>query len=272
MKIAFVDESGKGGDDISITCAAIVDQTAFYKTRREWAGLLSSMSTLAGRTITEFHMRDLYGRKRDWAGVGPLVREQAMTSTFDRLDGRAMKFTWSGTQLSSWTHHSDAAKIGCLSSRITCQALHVALSVQKQYQGQANNKGKCLLILDRGLTEASDIEDILLAPPAWTDTYYSRGKNEGALDSIIDTALFADSKHSALIQLADMVAFILRRRAEIMDLENLERFEGELTGLDGWVSRLSKHFLPSSTRYLKKPKCECTMFLCELAPHSIKNI
>jgi hypothetical protein len=113
---------------------------------------------------------------------------------------------------------------------------------------------------------------LLVSPPSWSDSYYSRQEEEDQLGEIMDTSFFADSLHAPLIQLADAVAFILRRIAEIKDAGLNERFNGEVENLERWLNIIKPGFQSAAHRYKRSGRCRCADLFWHIAPPSLRGI
>ncbi len=122
-----------------------------------------------------------------------------------------------------------------------------------------------MLIFDNEERERASFTDLLLNPPGWTDTYYSRGKKQDRLNQIVDAPYFADSRDVPLLQVADFVAYFLRRHAEL-DFGDGERYAGEREQVASWASAALERCVPKAAIYPKKGLCACAELFCEYAP------
>ena len=275
MKFAFFDESGKPADDVSVMAGIVIDAYKIHSTRREWIKLLSELGGIAGKQIKEFHMRDVYGGRKDWAEVPPDKRNEAIRKVLNWLKGKSGHTIVFSTTLKSAFDTRASQSCGMtadLNSRWICEAFHLALSINKAHRKMKNNKGKSVLVFDKGSGFENKLAELLVNPPLWSESYYAKGKKEEPLSEIMDTSFFADSTHAPLIQLADTIAFILRRLAEIRDIKQEERFSGELTTLESWVAIIESMIQPTAHRYKKTGRCQCADLFWELAPPSLREI
>jgi hypothetical protein len=151
-------------------------------------------------------------------------------------------------------------------------ALHLILTLQKSHQRVLNNKGNTVVIFDREEREECRISKTIWNPPGWTDDYYQRTSSQRQLDQIVDTSFFADSEHVLLIQIADLVAYILRRYAEITDNFRSAAYTDEPQRLKEWVEKIKALCLPCSTRYPKTGRDPSAQLFYDLAPDSIRTI
>lgn len=273
MKTCYVDESGNSQDPCLIMVGVVVDSTRLNRTREEFAEVFDIVQGLFQENLKEIKgAKMIFGRDR-WRNVDPDIRK------------RIGQFfcNW----ITSRKHHLAVAAIdrSCFASRNGCSctaevnnnpwlaaSLHIALQLQKHHQRVKSNKGHTFLFVDENKKEADRLAELLFSPPVWTDQYYDRGKKQAQLDQLIDSAFTVKSHHAGLVQVADLFAFMLRRYVELNDYDCDEQWVGERSLIDGYAKVLGPRMLPLSTRWPKKPKCECSRWYNELAPNSIKTL
>ena len=110
---------------------------------------------------------------------------------------------------------------------------HLVLSLQKYCQRFEGIKGNTVLIFDNEHREEMRFTDILMRPADWSGEYYGKKRKQEPLDQVIDVPYFGDSKEVSLIQLADFLAFFLRRYAEIKERVQPARYAEEEERMDG---------------------------------------
>ena len=147
-------------------------------------------------------------------------------------------------------------------------AFHIVLSIQRFFAKEKGNKGNTLFVFDRGKPPTTLI-DLILNPPNWSDTYYEREQKQERLDKIVDIPFYADSHNIQLIQIADLVCYILRRFADINDYGQAESYSGELQRYDGWINIMKNSFIPKSHRYRKQKPTDTSQFFKSLAPECL---
>lgn len=274
MKLVYLDESGKEESDVSVIAGVVVDAYRVHSSRQEWLEILQQMAVLAEKPVAEFHMRDVYNRAEEWKDVTPENRGRAVETVLEWLVKRKHSVVFSATLKAEFQARitSGCSMASDLGSRWLTEAFHVVLSTNKEYKSLSHNKGKSLLVFDRGSGYDRKLSELLVSPPIWSDTYYNRKSKERQLGEIMDTSFFADSVHAPLIQLADTVAFILRRLAEICDAGDGERFSGERQQLENWVNTIVPHVQPTRHRYKKAGRCKCADLFWEIAPPSLRVI
>lgn len=274
MKFVFLDESGKVQNEVSVIAGIVIDSYRIHRTRREWITILENMTPLAGVAIREFHMREVYSGRGEWAGATAINRDSAIDLVLDWLAEKRHPIVFSATLKTAFESRVES---GCpmareLGSRWVSEAFHIALSINKAHKNIKGNKGKSVLIFDRGSGYEERLSELLVFPPSWSDTYYSKDEGQEQLSEIMDTAFFVHSLHAPLIQLADALAFILRRFAEIKDTGDRERFNGEIGKLKRWINKIRIAFQSAAHRYKKSGRCSCADLFWELAPPSLRKI
>jgi hypothetical protein len=274
MKLVFLDESGKRHDDISVTAGVVIDAYRVHKARRDWSSLLDDISWRLGKPLPEFHMSHVYSGNEIWYGCPIDIREWAILSVLDWIVDNKYSLVFSASEKNAYNGRVAAAcpMVQTLASRWVIESFHIALCLNKVHKSLSDNKGKTLMVFDEGAGYERSLSSLLVDPPQWSDSYYGRAINELALSEITDTSFFADSMHAPLIQIADAIAFILRRYSEIGDSGRPERFKGELANLQVWVNRIADCFVPSAHRYKKTGRCVCAQMFWDIAPVSLRSI
>jgi hypothetical protein len=118
--------------------------------------------------------------------------------------------------------------------------------------------------------ERERFTDLVLRPPAWTDSYYSRDKKQEPVDQLVDAPYFADSRDVALLQLADFIAYFLRRYAELENGDR-ERYAGERLQVTEWARQALACSIPKAAMYPKRNRCECADFFYGLATPCLRD-
>ncbi len=127
-----------------------------------------------------------------------------------------------------------------------------------------------MLVFDNEEREKIQFTDLVLRPPFWTDSYYSRAERQEPLDQLVDAPYFADSKDVALLQLADFVAFFLRRYAELENGDG-ERYAGEHRQVRRWAMQALDCSIGKSAIYPKKGRCRPADLFYEFAPSCLRE-
>lgn len=270
MKFCYIDESGTGDEPFAVMAGLIVDAYRMRPTKADWAGALSQLSELTGRAITEFHTRDFYPGNGVWRGLDGVMRAQIITVLFEWLAERQHHLVYVAVDKAAFDtafdSHPFAPSVGSL---WRFMALHVTLALQRHFRNTKNNKGNTVLIFDREEMEKTEFTELIVEPPSWTDSYYQRNPKKDRLEQIIDVPHFVDSKHVGLIQVADLLAFFLRRHLEIESGKVPARYEGEGEKVSAWIERALARSIPKPMTYLQKGRCDAADLLVAFAPDKL---
>lgn len=270
MKFCYIDESGTGDEPYAVMVGVLIDAYRMRPTKEEWDGLLAELAGIVGKEVKEFHTKDFYAGNSPWRGIKGPERAQVLTAIFEWYAARGHHIVYSVIDKAkfqdNFEEHQFSESLGNLWKTL---ALHIALALQKNNQRLKNNKGHTLMVFDAHEKDEKNYSELLLSPPEWTDTYYSKTKKQNRLDQIIDVPHFVDSAHVGMIQLADCISYFLRRHVEIAERAIPARYEGEDGIVAQWVDLALGQSIPSSAIYPKKGRCEAAEFFHQLAPECV---
>jgi len=252
MKLCYCDESGTGDEPIAVMVGVLVDATRMHITKQDWRDLLAKLSELVGREITELHTRNFYSGNGVWRTVSGPTRAKVISAVLEWFCERKHRIVYSSVCKADYFDAYALQKIPDeLNTLWRFLGFHLVLSLQKYCQQQEKNKGNTLLVFDNEEREQMRFTDVLLRPPEWSAQYYDKAKRQEALDQIIDVPYFGDSQDVGLIQLADFLAFFLRRYAEITENLVAARYPEEEERMRAWIDTLSKCSIGRSFMYPK---------------------
>ncbi len=270
MKFCYVDESGTGSEPFAVMTGIIVDAKRMHITKADWQALLETLSKICNREVSEFHARKFYSGNSPWRDIDGEMRSNIITAIFNWLRDRKHKVTFSGVDKESFNSEiASNAELRPFRSIWCFMAMHLILTIQKHYQKEEKNKGNTVFIFDEELTEKTNLSQLLKNPPGFIDEYYSRRDNQEELDQVIDVPYFGDSENVSLLQIADLVAFIIRRYLELKENRVQPRYSDEIEKISTWVKRIAVISLPVSTRYLSTRRDRCSEIFCRLVPESL---
>ncbi len=129
-----------------------------------------------------------------------------------------------------------------------------------------------MLLFDHETQEEEHISKLVASPPEWTDEYYDRGKKQRQLDQIIDVPFFGDSREVLLLQVADLIAYLLRHHAELEEGRDQDRYSGESDAVREWVRKIAARAFPTATRWPKKSLSKAEEFFTSLAAAPLLEI
>lgn len=272
MKFCYIDESGTGDEPYAVMVGVLIDAYRMRPTKNEWDGLLYELSDIINKEVKEFHTRDFYAGNSPWRGIKGSERAKVLSAIFDWYGARKHHIVYSVIDKAKFQkefgNHHFSKTLGNLWKTM---ALHVALALQKNNQRLKNNKGHTLMVFDAHEKDEKNYSELILNPPEWTDTFYSKGKKQNRLDQIIDVPHFVDSAHVGMIQLADCISFFLRRHLEIVEGAVPPRYKREDEIVAQWVDVALGQSIPPASIYPKKGRCEAADFFYQLAPAAIKG-
>jgi hypothetical protein len=271
MKFCYIDESGIGEEPYAVMVGVITDALRMRPTKSDWEALLSVLSKLAGRTISEFHTRDFYAGNTPWRGLTGQMRAQIIDALIDWINSRKHSLVFVAVDKTRWSSEfmSDS-RYADLNTVWRFLGLHLVLSLQKHHQHIPKNKGNTVLIFDNEEKERVRFTDLILNPPAWVDSYYSRTSKQESFDQIVDAPYFADSTDVPLLQVADFLAYFLRRYAELENGDH-ERYNGERQKVAKWVNKAFARTITKSATYPKRERCDCANLFFEFAPSCLRE-
>lgn len=241
MNLCYCDESGTGEEPIAVMVGVIVDASRMHLTKDDWQDLLAALSRIADRRIAELHTRDFYAGNSVFRGIEGSDRAQLVSAIFDWLEERKHHIVYSA--VSKRSYHEARASGNVPDELDTLWRLlgfHLILAMQKHCQSETRLKGHTILVFDNEERERMAFTDLIARPPAWSDSYYARRAKQKQLDQIVDVPYFGDSREVVLIQLADFVAFFLRRYAEIQEGVVGPAYADEGRKVADWITAVAR--------------------------------
>jgi len=251
----------------------IVDSHRMHVTKDEWRELLESLSRVVRRPVTEIHTRDFYAGNGAWRELNGTQRADIISGVLTWLAARRHNVVYTSVEKARFYESQKAGQIPTEAATLwRFLGLHLLLAVQKDHQSYDRNKGHTIFVFDNEERERMKFTDLVSNPPAWTDSFYGKGKKQGRLDQIIDVPYFGDSEEVHLLQLADFLAYFLRRHAEIAAGYSQERYTDEAGRLAGWIQTIKDRSIGGSTIYPATGRCECAELFYRHAPEVIRKL
>ena len=251
----------------------VVDSLRMHKTKEMWDEFLGMLSDVCKRRITEFHTCDFYAGNGLWRGIDGPKRAHIISAILKWWGRRKHHLIFSAVNKEVYKQLMAENNLpeGCNSCWRTA-AIHLTLSIQKSHQSIPDNKGHALLLFDRKVEEENHLSEFIFRPPGWTDEYYERSKNDSVLNQIIDIPYFGDSKQVLLIQVADVIAFILRRYAETTEGHISLDYKDEDQRLLDWIGLISDRCYASSALWPSRKPAQIHRIFNRLTPTSLQKI
>jgi Protein of unknown function (DUF3800) len=261
MKLCYCDESGTGNEPIAVMAGILVDSQRMHITKQDWSELLDVLSRMAGRQITELHTRNFYAGNGIFRGIDGPTRARLITLVFEWLSERKHHIVYASVCRDSYKKEFGLQYIPDeLNTLWRFLGFHLILAVQKFGQREEKNKGNTLFIFDNKEREQLRFTDVIMRPPLWSGEYYEIKKKQRPLDQVIDVPYFGDSEDVGLIQLADFVAFFLRRYAEIKENLVPARYPDEAERIDSWIEMIVARSIGTSYKKVGRNKAEDLFF------------
>lgn len=273
MKLCYCDESGTGDEPIAVMVGVIVDSHRMHVTKEDWRELLESLSRVVGRPVAEIHTRDFYSGNNAWRELKGTERADIISSVLAWLSARRHDVVYTSVEKAKFYQSLKAGQIPAEAGTLwRFLGLHLLLAVQKSHQTHERNKGHTIFVFDNEERERMKFTDLVRNPPAWTDSFYGKAKKQGRLDQIVDVPYFGDSEEVHLLQVADFIAYFLRRHAEIAAGYAKERYPQEIERLSGWIQNIKDRSIGGSAIYPSTGRCDCADLFYRHAPEVIRKL
>jgi hypothetical protein len=273
MKVCYCDESGTGDEPIAVMVGVICDSQRMHITKKDWAELLSDLSEMTGREITEIHTRNFYAGNGAFRNIDGPTRARIITRIIGWIAERKHKIVYTSVCRETYRQQYALQRIPDeLNTFWRFMGFHLVLALQKYGMTFEKTKGNTILILDNEEREQLRFTDVLCRPPSWSDEYYGRKRKQEALDQIIDVPYFGDSQEVSLIQVADFLAFFLRRYAEIKEDLVPPRYAEEGERIDGWITSISELSIGRSFIYRRTGRTSAEDMFFQVASESIRSL
>ncbi len=264
MKFCYIDESGTGNESYAVMAGLVIDTYRIGTAKEEWNRLLERVSELAHRPVTEIHMRDFYSGNGAWHGSNGAERAAVIEAILNWIVERRHKVVLCGIDKAKFRATFDNNDIIRDLGNIWCAlAFQTVLVLQKQNQRVEKGKGRTVVIFDNEETERQRFNRMISSPFIWSDTYYDKDRRQDRLDHILDVPYWGDSEEVGLLQVADVVAYILRRYCELQN-NDPERYQNENRVIEEWTSRINDSRL--CVIYPQRGRCNCAETFRSIAP------
>lgn len=272
MKFCYCDETGTGEEPFAVLLGVVVDGTRMHVTKKDWSDFLAALSEIIGKNLQELHTRNFYSGNGVWKGLNGHQRSAVIDFFIEWFSKRKHHVVFCAVDKARFRAFKDAAELPeGVDTVWKAMGFHVALAMQKRFQSESKNKGNTVFIFDEEVKEEVKFQKLILSPPAWSETYYDRGKKQQPLDQIVDAPYFADSKNVGLIQVADFLSYFVRRYIEIITNAVPAAYAEEGAKIEQWFNGIKSRSIPYQSMYPKTKRCAAADFFWELAPECIRN-
>lgn len=271
MKFCYVDESGYGDEPILVFAGVTVDHTRMHLIKDTWSDTLKILERRTGQNIREFHAAKFHGGKGLWKNIPGGDRAEIVSDLLALIAERKHSVVVTSVVKERFRPDADE-RHASLGTTWCAGAFHMLLALQRLHQKQKKNKGHTVFVFDHEVIEQAGITDLVRNPPGWSDGYYDRSKRQDRLDQIIDVPHFANSEHVLLVQLADLIAYLVRRYAELVEGHRDPDYDDEPERLEGWMAQLQGVLIPSAHCYKKNNLSEAQALFVDLASPPIVEL
>jgi hypothetical protein len=274
MKFAYVDESGaRNRGDVFVMCGVMVDAYKLRTKTQDFDALLEEVFQLHPGRRADFKTSRFINGIGGWNVVDGNQRKQILTdicrvavANGGKIFGFGMSFARFDRAVAE-TENTPFGQRYWLAS-----ALFVASLIQKQMQKVSHSKGLTVLIMDDNKMEMPLLSDALHDGSPWLDGLYKvnrrvrnrptwvgrTGRNR--FDQLINTGFAIKSDHSSMVQVADAISYVYRRKLELSAGD--EAWVGERAYFDSLVDILQ----PARISLGRTPNEPCKTFY-EAAKH-----
>lgn len=272
LNVCYCDESGMGQEPIATMVGIIVDSSRMHLTTQDWDDLLNTLSEIIGKSVIELHSSDFYAGNGIWRAIDGSTRAILIDKIFDWLIERKHSIVFSSVQKEIFKEIKENLPPE-INSPWRLLALHLVLAVQKYSQPSKIPKGNTFMIFDNRSIEEKYFTQIIRKPPVWSGEYYGKSKKQPPLDQIVDRCpVFSGSHDRPLLQVADFLAFFLRRYAEITEGCSTCKYDGEDVRLNDWIAKFKSRIISSNHIYLKRGQKPVHEYFNECASPSLRKL
>jgi hypothetical protein len=273
MKLCYFDESGTGQEPIAVVVGVVVDSQRMHVTKEHWSELMDRLSEIVHKKLVELHTKDFYVGGGPFRGTAGADRANYITQIIDWFCDRKHTFVYSAVHKATYEAARSLGTIPAeLKSPWQAAAFHALLSLQRAHQVQEKTKGHTLLVFDNKGHEEGPLADLMAAPPSWSDSYYSKGKKQDRLSHLVDSPYFAESHRVPMIQVADFLAYFLRRYAELQEGHATAKYPEEEERITEWVQKLATRSIGSNNMYPARSRCSTAEIFYAHCPKSLRKL
>lgn len=262
MYFCYVDESGHCGtkfdpnQPVEVLVGVVSDATKIHKTNREHSGFLKELLHKHGIEVSELKSAQIFRGRKEWSSVAPELRKQIFKDLLKWVNNRSCKLIVCPIDSAKFFElkkqgHEIANK---LHFPYEAGSLNVILSLQRMKYGVQNNKGKTVVIFDEEGEHDKRLIKLLSDDLTYTDAFTQieipRSKKKQTelerLCQVIDIPFFSKSEHSQLIQIADLVAFVVSRYIQLKSFGIAPAFDDELAVIEEFYFGVKDSLVPAA--------------------------
>lgn len=250
MYFCYVDESGHCGtkydsnQPVEVLVGVVSDASKIHKTNREHSNFLKNLLIKHGIEVSEIKSAQIFRGRKEWSSVDSKVRKQVFTDLLKWVNERSCKLIVCPIHSEKYFELKKGDNEFAVKFHYPYEAgaFNILLSLQRLKYGSHNNKGKTIVIFDEEGEHDKRLIRLLSEDLSFTDNFTQikipkRIKVKQGVErfcQIIDIPFFSKSEHSQLIQIADLVAFVVSRYIQLKSFNFQPSFEDELEVVEGF--------------------------------------
>lgn len=267
MYFCYVDESGHCGtkydpnQPVEVLVGVISDATKVHKTNREHSNYLKVLLKDHGIDVSEIKSSQIFRGRKEWSTVSPEIRKQVFKDLLKWVKARSCKLIVCPIHSEKFFNlkcdgHDYAGKF---QYPYEAGAMNVLLSLQRLKYGLRGNKGKTVVIFDEEGEHDKRLIKLISEDLDYTDMFTQiklpkskkKQKSIERFCQIVDIPFFSKSEHSQLIQIADLVAFVVSRYIQLKSFNIQPAFDEELAVIEEFYLGVKDSLIPAS--YINPP-------------------
>jgi hypothetical protein len=178
---------------VQVMVDIVADAQRLNRSRSEFAEIFGLVERAFPEALKELKGSRIFYGRGGWRDVPPELRKDVFRRFCEWICERKHLLAISAIDIGRFGARLPDDYPHALRDLWVAGALHIALQLQKLHQTARKNKGHTVLIFDENKAKADRLNEVLFAPPAWTEAYYNKRKKQVPLDQIIDSAFFTKS-------------------------------------------------------------------------------
>jgi hypothetical protein len=262
MYFCYVDESGHCGtkfdpkQPVEVLVGVVSDATKIHKTNREHSNFLKTLLYKHGIIVPELKSAQIFRGRKEWSNIAPEVRKQVFRDLLKWVNNRSCKLIVCPIDSGKYFQlkeqgHEFASKFHY---PYEAGSFNVILSLQRLKYGSPNNKGKTIVVFDEEGEHDKRLIKLFSEDLSYTD-YFTQikipktKKKQEELErfcQIVDIPFFSKSEHSHLIQIADLVAYVVSRYIQLKSFGLEPAFEEELSVMEEFYVGVKDSLVPAA--------------------------
>lgn len=259
MKICYLDETGHCGEKANqdqpyeTIVGVITDVAKLFKTQREHNDIIDVLHS-AGVVVSELKASELYRGRNEWSGLKPDMRDSLFRELLRWSAERKCKYVVCPIDSLAFFKKKEAGCSICkrLLFPFEAAALNATLAIQRENRNKKNNKGRTVVIFDEQKKHDERFLKLLDGDLSFTDAYTTymappRAKAPPRLDQIVDIPHFSKSHKAVLIQIADIVGYVVNRSIGIESGSIPEKYPGEAAKIDQWAAFVAEGMISATS-------------------------